>query len=82
MKIGDKVFCYRSIPLFNKGDFYKIGMVTPRGVYIEPAIYLDGHYFKLKNSSELGFVFFDDYFYTKREIRKLKLEKINNNENK
>ena len=76
MKVGNIVYCKKSLfQLFSKDECYIVKDLSNSGVRI---------YFKLDDwttftfgKEHFGWARFDDYFYTEKELRKLKLDKIN-----
>ena len=69
MRVGDKVYCKKSFLFVDKGEVLSIELVDTNS-------YLIGglHFFKSNIHSDW---FFGDYFLTMKELRKKKLEKIN-----
>jgi hypothetical protein len=80
MKVGDKVICKKSI----ENDVFKceneyIVEIIDNGIYIisdKPFKFTSGRWFNMDKTT--GYQYdFDDYFYSKKEYRKKKLEKLN-----
>ena len=83
MKVGDKLVCkreyyhYQNIQLFYVGEYYIIRDIMDN----EISIYFKGigwtTFFIDKNKyTRCDYFYLYDYFYTEKEIRKLKLESI------
>ena len=82
MKVGDKLYCKEDFnKYFTAGKIYKIDSCKKRGIIVEDN-YGVGVYVSLIDGlgmHEIGQVIcIDQYFYTKKEIRKMKLEKLIN----
>jgi len=71
LKVGDKLYCYNNY-IFNETIFFFVGHT-----YIITMI--DGIYIWVidKHENYYLIVNFHDYFYTTKELRKIKLERIN-----
>ena len=92
LKIGDKIKCKKDFTsritsniIFSKGDYYLINDIENKYDRISIS-QLNGDYrisFKreepIEESHIAHFLIFD-YFYTDKELRKLKIEKLLNNE--
>ena len=81
LKEGDKVLCKKdygnflnTFPYFERGKTYTIYFKgLHQSEYCEIFFKIENDRYKfIKNNN------FDEYFYTKEEIRKMKLEKLNN----
>jgi len=71
MKVGDKVLCKNNYDdnrrTFKKDNYYKISDFT------KYAVDVDDSYFWFEGNSKRVF---SDYFYTNKELRKIKLDEI------
>ena len=74
MKVGDKVYCKKDFLFTNKGKVLVIEFVDTNSYLIDGL-----HFFKSDIHSDW---FFGDYFLTMKELRKKKLEKLENISNK
>lgn len=85
MKVGDKIYCKESrINLYNDNYLYE-NIVTKGKWYIITEI--DNEHIRISSDAGLFFKYrlifnelyysFDDFFMTIKELRKLKLKKIN-----
>ena len=86
MKVGDIVICKKEVTLVNgskfyKGNIYYIYLKEILAVYIsksKPSVVEDGWgWFYFNNYGNNDEFLISDYFYTKKDIRKKKLEEIN-----
>jgi hypothetical protein len=84
MKVGDKVKCKRTLPTANgpitvEGEMYGVLGIDSSQVKINchwnKSYKL---YFIFSLTTEEGYYRYCDYFYNDNELRKLKLEKLNN----
>ena len=91
MKVGDKVYCKKSNVYFDyvinkKGTIYTVIEISSNTVTLscEESFSLDTwSYIFGKGGYEIYRVFlFPEHFYTIKEYRKLKLEKINESQNR
>ena len=91
LKIGDKLLCKKSDKLLckkddisynnfknHKGEYYIITKIYDNVTFISFISVGNLDYFNKKNSS----YYIWDYFYKPQELRKLKLEKLNDVENR
>lgn len=91
MKVGDRLYCYKDLinsdvegkrHIFVVGEYYELNFINDKEVRVVYCYddYWDYFWFYLDYSdtilNKLG-----DYFYTEKELRKLKLEKLNKNKN-
>lgn len=84
MKVGESVVCKKNMGddpfllFFKKGEIYKVTEVKKPGVYVIRGRSF-GFYFSIIRSwteSDPGCNYFDDYFVSLNECRKLKLKKL------
>ena len=73
MKVGDKVYCKLSRNSYFKfGEFYTISDVN------EYSVLINSHFFQYSEYDKNCFNFCE-YFFTTKELRKSKLNQINEN---
>jgi len=85
MKNGDRLLCKKDFEfypdgIFYRGNFYDVQKVEGHNIRIGCVISGNDFWFnytKVYGDSMLVY----DYFYTEKEMRKMKLEKINGNNN-
>ena len=87
MKKGDRVYCKKSCIysgdiIHREGNYYRIGFIGNNSIVICEIISEYEHntwsYDIVKDENKIYKEFiFSDYFYSSREYRKLKLERIN-----
>ncbi len=78
MKVGDKLICKSNINFFIKGGEYTIDKISSNDINLLIKLNHNNYWFNAERNSYSYFVW--DYFYTKTELRKLKLDKIKNYE--
>ena len=82
MKVGDKVICKKTLKLnnskFHIAEVYYVSFIEKSGLYIrtDKRVMNSGRWFNLPKSQSYRFNF-NDYFYTVQEIRRMKLEALN-----
>ena len=87
MNVGDKVICKKSFKsnyaskLFIKDNVYYINVISDldKSVYISKHDYHNnlGHWFNtIQNIEDAWILDFDECFYSDKELRKMKLEKL------
>ncbi len=74
MKVGDKLICKKDIDSFKKDGEYTIGRIYD--VNIKFFIIFSSRSSRWFSDNGSFEMMIWDYFYTKKELRKLKLEKI------
>jgi len=92
LKVGDKLLCKKSFDLedyewFNqthcnatmliKGTYYLVSDIETRWYTDSAGVYIEGMEFHIGEKTQYKMML-ENYFYTKKEIRKIKLEKIEN----
>jgi len=76
IKIGDIIFCKNNRQQFEYNIIFYAGKSYTITDIDDNCIYINGIAFMIKFNH--GAYSFNEYFYTKKEYRKLKLEKLNN----
>ena len=80
LKIGNNVLCKKDVidknmVHFHKGDYYRITFANSLWVRIS-SFYNEDYAFSVSPYSSSSPIMFEDYFYTLKETRKLKLDSL------
>jgi hypothetical protein len=88
MKVGNKVLCKKGFFIyydcceFKSGEYYSIVNISDTYIIVKNRFGgLDTFIFEQSNYLSQNIKFFYDYFYTEKEIRKMKLNKLILNQN-
>ncbi len=73
MKVGDKLICKKEIEFFKKGSKYTIESISDMSILI--GFRYGNFWFNAVNLYGDSYLVCD-YFYMKKELRKLKLDKL------
>ena len=81
MKVGDRLYCYNNkfdgISISNGfiiGNYYIISDINMNAIYVEGILFWNSN-----NVEGYGIMYFGDYFYTLKELRKIKLDSFRRN---
>lgn len=89
MKAGDRLYCYCDFTylkiiggkdiVFKKGNIYEVHDTSIDDVVILKSDNGIDEIFFIKDENKDSFIYYKDWFYTEQELRKLKLDKLNEN---